>query len=457
MKILWMFVLTAASLAPALAQSEGYADLVENIQDAIVNIRTTTTVQNVRRPNPFDFFNSPQRGDRETEGAGSGFLISADGFIVTNRHVVEDADNITVFTNGENEHSATLIGTDENLDIALLKIEGRNFKHLQFGDSSKLRIGDRVLAIGYPLQLGFSVTSGIVSGIGRNLRNNSLDLATYIQTDADITFGNSGGPLVNTQGEVVAINTMIVTRGETYGFAIPTELFRPSVMQLKEHGEVRRGALGVTVGNLSPEAKEYFKVDGGALVTGVTRGLPAEKAGLESDQVILAIDGKNIENSGDLIAKISQKAPGESIQLSMVDTRGKRFDKMVTLTDRRKLSNPNRDLGIEQPEAGPKDIPLGFTVVPIPSQLRREMDLDSSFQGVVVESVEKGSIAERNGIRPGQIITEINHQKVTSAKDIVQTLEKIPDRQVFPLKVMTFTSDGFTVDKNERTVFLRKN
>lgn len=455
MKSLWMLAMTLVATLSLVAQT-GYADLIEDIEDAIVNIRTTQTVQSSPRSHPFDLFRNPNRGPRETEAAGSGFLISADGYIVTNRHVVEDANNITVFTLSRKEYPAKLIGTDENLDVALLKIEGRNFTHLRLGDSSRLRIGDAVLAIGYPLQLGFSVTAGIVSGIGRNMRNNALDLATYIQTDADITFGNSGGPLVNPKGEVVAINTMIVTRGETYGFAIPTELFAPSIEQLKRHGEVRRGALGVTVGDLSPEAKEYFKIEKGALVTAVTRGLPAHEAGIRSDLVILAIDGKNITDANHLISQIANKAPGDRINLSLLDTRGRKFDKAVTLTDRRRLSNPNRRLSSEDRPQVTEDIPLGFTVGPLDSTFRREMDLDRRFTGVKVEAVTRGSIAERNGIQPGQIITEINHKKVTSPKDILQALEVIPDRQVFPIKVVTFTSDGFSVNRRERTVFLRE-
>lgn len=455
MRNIWMLIMVS-TMSTSLFAHVGYADLVEEIQGAIVNIRTTQTVQNTsRNNNPFNFFGTPQR-ERESEGAGSGFIISRDGFIVTNRHVVEGADDITVFTNSEEEYSAKLIGTDENLDIALIKIEGNNFSHLTMGDSSKLRIGDPVLAIGYPLQLGFSVTAGIVSGIGRNMRTSSLDLATYIQTDADITFGNSGGPLVNPKGEVVAINTMIVTRGETYGFAIPTELFEPSIEQLKNFGEVKRGALGITVGNLTAEAKEYFNTQKGALVTGVTRGLPAAKAGIEPDQVIVAIDGKSVSDSDDLIGQISKKFPGDKIELSMVDSRGKSFDKTVTLTDRRKLGNRNFQSEEETAE-NVKDIPLGFSVAPLDRRLRREMSLESNFSGVLVESVKKDSIAEQKGIRAGQIITEINHKKVVSAKDILKTLDEIPDRKVFPMRIVSFISDGFNLEKQERTVFLREN
>lgn len=455
MKTVWMLTIALATSGSLFAQT-GYADLVEEIQDAIVNIRTTQTVES-RRQSPFDFFNQDRGGQQEANSAGSGFLISADGFIVTNRHVVEDADEVTVFTLDQEEHKAKVIGTDENLDVALLKIEGRNFTHMRLGDSKKIRIGDPVLAVGYPLQLGFSVTSGIVSGIGRNMQTSQLDLATYIQTDADITFGNSGGPLINTRGEVIAINTMILSRGETYGFAIPTELFEPSIRQLRRFGEVRRGALGVNVANLNPEAMEYFKTKSGALITGVTRGLPAQKAGIKSDQVILAVDGDPVQDSTDLIAKVARKAPGQEIVLSLVDTRGRKFDKTVKLTDRRRLGNPDRRYAEEENEPEEAtDIPLGFSVVPLGRDFVREMGLESDLTGVLVESVKRGSIAERNGIAANQIITEINHEKVRSPKDILRLLEAIPDRQVFPVRVVTAARNGLTASFRERTIFLRE-
>lgn len=254
----------------------------------------------------------------------------------------------------------------------------------------------------------------------------------------------------------MAINTLIVTRGETYGFAIPTELFAPSVEQLKAYGEVRRGALGITVQNLSPEAQDYFKIDYGALVGSVSRGLPADKAGIQADQVILNIDGEKVADSADLIAKISQKAPGEEIILSMMDSRGKKFDKSVTLTDRRRLADPNRPIEAVDRNRGSEEIPLGITIAPIDSRLRRELSLENNFTGVKVEDVERGSIAERNGIRANQIITEVDHKKVSTVEDVVKILKSIPDKQVFPVRVLSFVSNGFGIDTQERTVFLRE-
>ena len=454
MKSNWMLVMIMATTG-SLFSHTGYADLVEEIEDAIVNIRTTQSVE-TGKSNPFDFFNQ-EPSQRQEGSAGSGFLISADGYIVTNRHVVEGADDITVFTLDQKEHKAKVIGTDENLDIALLKIEGRRYKHLSLGDSTKLRIGDPVLAIGYPLQLGFSVTSGIVSGIGRNMQTSQLDLATYIQTDADITFGNSGGPLINPRGEVVAINTMILTRGETYGFAIPTELFAPSIEQLKRFGEVRRGALGVNVANLSPEAREYLNTDSGALITGVTKGLPAHQAGIRSDQVILAVDGRVVKNSTDLIAKIARKAPGDEIVLSLLDSRGRKFDKTVRLTDRRRLGNPERRFNEERQPETTTNIPLGFSVAPLDKNYAQEHGLEPNFTGVVVKSVERDSIAQRNGIQAGQIITEINHEKIRSAKDALRVVKSISTRKPFPVRIVTLGGNGAIRSYRERTAYLRKN
>ena len=445
----------------AIAQPlEGFADLVEKTRSSVVHIQSTTQQVNRRQNSPYDFFFQPQtpRG-QDTNSAGSGFLISSDGYVVTNRHVVERADEISVILHDEKRYLAKLIGIDDSMDIALLKIDAGNLPFLRLGNSDKMRVGDTVLALGYPLYLGFSVTSGIISGIGRNMNAGQVDLATYIQTDADITFGNSGGPLVNNRGEVVGINTMIVSRGETYGFAIPSALFKHSIDQVKRHGEVRRGALGVTLASLDDEAREYYGIQGGALIQNVANGFPAAKAGIRKDDVIIAVDGQKVRNSQDVIALIGNRPPGSVVDLELLSD-GSKTRKTIKLTDRRRLTDPDSNFfsdATDEPareETGFESI--GLSLLPLSEARLEEMGLEEPIGGVLSEGVAPGSLAESKQLTPGTVITHLNRQPITSVDQFEKVLGDVRSGGLVPVRVVQVLRTNYRVSRTERTVFLRK-
>ncbi len=345
------------------------------------------------------------------------------------------------------------------MDVAVIKIEANNLTTLDIGNSDQMRIGDAVLALGYPLSLGFSVTSGIISGIGRNMTMNQLDFATYIQTDADITFGNSGGPLVNNKGEVIALNTMIVSRGETFGFSIPSNLFMNSVNQLIESGEIRRGALGVGIGNLDAESLEYYKVNHGARITSVTKGTPAAKEGLKTGDIITEINGQKINSSADVVASISSKPPGTVIKLKYVrDGNDKTMD--LKLADRNIIydNEGNARTMPAESEAEESEVDsLGFTVIPLTRELRRQLELDSDTQGVIVESVDPDSMAARKNLRSGTLIWGIGDTDIRSPKDLKTAIKKVKG-DIVPVHAIVFIGDrSGGLDRREVTFFLRKN
>ena len=429
----------------------GYADLVEKIQDGVVHIQTIGETRQNRGSSLEDFFGFRGPGQSRPErGSGSGFIISEDGFIVTNRHVIAESSKVSVDLVNGKSYEADVIGIDNSLDVALIKIDAKGLTAFNLGDSDKLRIGDVVLAMGYPLQLGFSVTAGIVSGIGRNMQTGSMDLGTYIQSDADITFGNSGGPLVNAKGEVIGINTMIVERGETFGFAIPSNLFKHSVDQLKRYGEVRRGALGIQLTSLDEVGKEYYGIDGGALITRVYDDFPAADAGLKADDVIIEIDGKKVGTSQDVISSVARKAPGEEVTVKILSG-GKQKTKTFALGDRNNFRNPalastnRRD---RSDESG-----LGFSVAPLDSRVRRQAGLERDVEGILVTKVEPGSMAEEKGIQPGVVITSVNRKEVNDLKDLNDILDNVAANQPVPVRVLEPLGNGQT---RQRTVFLRK-
>jgi len=456
---LW-FTIAALSFSPLFTAhaQDSYADLVARVKDAVVNVQTSQRIEETRSDDPFRFFfrQQPRRNGPLPRGAGSGFLISSDGYIVTNRHVVENAEDITVSLTNNRTFPAKLIGSDDNMDVALIKIEGEgDLPFLKIGDSSKARIGDTLFAMGYPLQLGFSVTKGILSGIGRNMRTGGVDLANYLQTDADITFGNSGGPLINTQGEVVGLNTLIVSSGETYGFAIPSNLIMHSVDQLKTYGRVRRGAIGVSLESLSPEALEYYGVDHGALISGVSEGAPAYRAGIRREDVILEINGAKVRDSGDVVATISSMPPGAEIRL-LVLSNGRKSEKSVKLADRNDLYGENAEQPETESEPESEEYSLGLSATPLDNESRRELDLDPDVRGMVVTAVDPNSIAFRQGIRPGNIITHVNNQPIGNDRDLRSALKGVEVDAPLPVRLIQVGRDLGGLNLNQRTVFLRK-
>src|SRR5947208_156282 len=395
------------AVAPGAATLVNFADVVERINPAVVNIDTTSRGRDARRrrgrtaapdsPDPFDGpfdFGAPRDRDAPRRGAGSGFIIDADGSILTNHHVVDRAERITVKLSDGRTVRARLVGSDADTDIALIKVDGENgLPVAPLGDSSTLRTGEWVCAIGNPLGYEHSVTVGVISFLGRKLFDKSLD--NYIQTDAAINFGNSGGPLINSRGEVIGINTAISSRASSIGFAVPINGASSALPQLRARGRVSRGYMGVGLRDVDADLERSLKltVDHGALVQDITTGSPADRAGLRPYDVITSLDDRSIANDDQLIREISARAPGTSARLRLVRD-GKDQILTVKLAER-----PLRDRGDKAdaspaPSERPKgdgDALLGLTVRDIDRQTADRLELPKQVQGVLITRVEPTS------------------------------------------------------------------
>ncbi|MEZ5752694.1 MAG: Do family serine endopeptidase [Paracoccaceae bacterium] len=429
-------LLVLALMQPVLAQDRpiSFADLADQVSPAVVNITTSTTVAasldqtmpQLPEGSPFqDFFNDffdregrrPPR-PRQSQALGSGFVISADGFIVTNNHVIEGADEIEVeFFSGE-RLEATLIGTDTATDIALLKVESdRELPFVSFGNSETARVGDWVLAVGNPLGQGFSVSAGIISARGRALQGNYDD---FIQTDAAINRGNSGGPLFNMNGEVIGVNTAILSpNGGSIGigFAMSSHVVERVVFQLREYGETRRGWLGVRIQDVTADVAESLGLERprGALVTEVMDG-PSKDAGIEAYDVITRFDGGDVVDTRDLVRRVADAGVGRAVEVVVM-----RDGAEVTLAVTLGLRSDERTAaaGTQQPDApqAPATV-LGLAMTPLTEQMRADMGLDETVSGLVITDVEPGSDAEAKGLRAGDIVTEAAQEAVTTVADL---------------------------------------
>jgi serine protease Do len=352
-------------------------------------------------------------------GQGSGFIISRDGYILTNHHVVGDADKVTVQMEDGREFTAKVVGNDPRSDVAVIKIDAANLPVLQLGDSDALEVGDWVLAVGSPFGLSHSITAGIVSAKGRS----SIGIADYenfIQTDAAINPGNSGGPLVDVDGRVVGMNTAIFSRSGGYmgiGFAIPVNMVKTIRDQLIEHGSVIRGYLGVAIQNLTSELAQSFNLEGqkGALVAEVTKDSPAEKAGLEQGDVIVEFAGKPVTEIGDFRNQVAMTPPGTARKITLVrDGERKTFE--VTIG---KLPG-EKEAGEKEPGAVSE---LGLTVQPLTRELAQQLGYVGE-EGVLVSGVTPGSAAAEAGIRPGFLIQEVNRVPVKTPSEFQQAVAK---------------------------------
>jgi serine protease Do len=424
-------LLAQAITARALPQS--FADLAEKISPAVVNITTSTVVERGTGPMPMvpegspfeDFFKQfrdqmPESDrPRRSQALGSGFVISEDGYVVTNNHVIDKADEIDIeFFSGE-KLSAKVVGTDPKTDIALLKVEPRKpLPFVRFGDSDTARVGDWVLAMGNPLGQGFSLSAGIVSARNRALSGTYDD---YIQTDAAINRGNSGGPLFNMAGDVVGVNTAILspTGGSIgIGFSMASNVVKRVVDQLKEFGETRRGWLGVRIQDVTDDVAEAMGLEkvAGALVTDVPEG-PAAEAGMQAGDVILSFDGREVEDTRALVRQVGNTAVGKTVRV-VVYRDGKTRTLKVTL-GRREVAEGA--IPVAQPGApeGPQEkIMMGLTMQPLDDELRAQLDLGADATGLVVTDVDELSEAYEKGLRAGDVITEAGQRKVTSIPDL---------------------------------------
>jgi serine protease Do len=422
--------------ASPVAQEKPDLDFVrvaDKVGPAVVRI-TAERIERRRVTSFFDdfgddfwdrFFGIPRGREQEfrSQVGGTGFFISPDGYLITNNHIVENAEKITIYTLQENEYKAEVVGTDAPTDVALLKIADKNLPFAELGDSGQVKIGEWVLAIGNPLGYEHTVSAGIVSAKGRQLFQSSEvpSYQDFIQTDAAINKGNSGGPLVNMKGEVIGITSNIasLTGGNIgIGFAIPSDLARKVVKQLQEKGRVVRGHLGVGTRDISEEERRALNLKSrrGAFIVEVTPGTPADKAGFERYDVIVEFDGQPIENTHDLSFKIADTPPGKKVDIKVI-----RDGKEKILTP--KLDELSTGEETEKPSSSSgKD--LGFNYTTMTSRLARRYGFQAE-QGVLIMEVTRYSEAERKGLQPGDIILEANRQEVKDTNDLEKIINKL--------------------------------
>ena len=432
-------LLMLQAVAAQARMPDSFADLADQVSPAVVNITTSTTVAASTGPGPQlpegspfeDFFRDfmnpeggPQR-QRRGQALGSGFVISEDGFIVTNNHVIEKADEIEIEFFSGKLLQATVVGTDPNTDIALLKVESDEpLPFVPFGDSDLMRVGDWVMAVGNPLGQGFSVSAGIVSARNRALSGSFDD---FIQTDAAINRGNSGGPLFNTDGEVIGVNTAILSpNGGSIGigFSMASNVVTNVVAQLQEFGETRRGWLGVRIQDVSPDVAEAIGLENaaGALVTDVPEG-PAKEAGMESGDVIVTFDGVEVDDTRGLVKIVGNSPVGKTVRV-VVFRDGKTQTLKVTL-GRRETAESAVPAAAEPPAAEPEEQEiLGMTVTTLNDELRGQLEIDADTEGLVITLIEEGSEAYEKGLRAGDVITEAGQQKVTGVADFQARIDE---------------------------------
>jgi len=425
-----------------------FSKIAKIARQGVVNIRTEKTIKGGGRvfryffgpkgggdqqnQNPFgndhfDNFFDRFFGDDEGSGRdykqkslGSGFIIDKEGYIVTNNHVIEDADDIKVKLANGDEFDATVVGRDPKTDLALIKIpKSSDLKPIPWGKSEDMEVGDWVVAIGSPFGLEQTVTAGIVSAKGRTIGSGPYD--DFIQTDASINQGNSGGPLLNLKGEVIGINTAIIAGGQGIGFAIPTNLAHGIIDQLKNEGEVTRGWLGVGIQNLSKEMADYYNLDNqdGVLVSQVYEGDPADKAGMQSQDIIIAVNGKSIKDTRQLSRIIAETSIGKEISVDVL-RKGRKKSLSVVIARR-----DESRLGELSSSTSNRDTTLGMRVEDLNAHLASRFQLKADEKGAIVVEIDPNGNAAESGIQPGDIIVEVNRQAVGSKNDYHKIVESV--------------------------------
>lgn len=426
--------LHASPNSPQPSEELNFVEIAEKVSPAVVQIEAIKvekrTVIGFSQEWPFDefwdrFFGIPREREKEYRSVarGTGFFISQKGYILTNNHIVENAENINVTTIKGEEYKAEIVGTDPKTDIALVKVDKNNSQYAVMGDSEKLRVGEWVIAIGNPWGLSHTVTAGIVSAKGREglASQEEIPYQDFIQTDAAINRGNSGGPLVNMQGKVIGITSMIwsPTGGNIgIGFAISSNLAKKIVDQLKEHGKVIRGYLGVYVQSVTEELKTLLKLESkkGAVVVQVEENTPAEKAGLKQYDVIVKVDGETIQSPDELTLKIAETKPGTKVDLTII-----REGKKKILTANLGELEGERE---KEEKTSPSGKNIGITVTELTPRLASYYGLQTK-RGLLITEVKEGSIAHRKGIQSEDIIIEVNRKRVTTTQELNQILDKL--------------------------------
>ena len=430
------------SVGALLSLDHAMETLAARVTPAIVNVAVTSKsktdsaeqqmpddMQRFFGPGFGQFFGPRGRPQPQIEhGIGSGVIISPEGYIVTNNHVIDGAVDIRVTMSNRKIMKAKLVGTDPLTDLAVLKIEGSNLPSIPWGESTSLRPGQTVLAFGNPFGFRFTVTRGIVSALNRPnpFSDNARKPGEFIQTDAAINPGNSGGPLVNAHGEVVGINTFLVSSSGTFsgmGFAIPTQIVKPTVDTLIRDGKVTHGYMGIGISDVTPENAKFFDVTdaNGAVVTQVEADSPAGKAGLKVGDVITQLDGQKVTDAGELQVEVGQKRPGTTIKLDVLRD-GKNLNLPVTLE-----AMGSRDQeGNEVSEADHGKMHWGVGLSDMTPELREQLQAPRDIHGAVIEQVQPGSSADNAGLQRGDVIVQVNRHDVQSASDVKQALASVP-------------------------------
>ncbi|MGZ8334973.1 MAG: DegQ family serine endoprotease [Allosphingosinicella sp.] len=436
-------LLTSSAAVHARAAPESFADLADRLLPAVVNISSSQTVDGsagIEAPvvppgSPFeDFFReflerNPSSPSRRATSLGSGFVISPDGFIVTNNHVIQDADEISVILHDKTRLEAEVIGRDPKTDLAVLKIEPKGeLPAVKLGDSDKARVGDWVVAIGNPFGFGGSVTAGIISARSRDIQVGPYD--DFFQTDASINRGNSGGPMFNLEGEVIGINTAIFSPSGGsvgIGFAIPSNVAGPVVKQLIEHGEVRRGWLGVRIQTVTEELAESFGLaePGGALVAEVMADGPAAAADVQKGDVIIAFGDRKIADMRELPRLVADTEVDDSVPLTVWrDGREVVLDITIAALDEDGEKVAERTTGRSKAPRTLTIEPLGLTLAELDDHLRERFELAAEDQGVVVTEVETDGISAEKGLHPGDLIVEVEQGEVLSPSDVAARIDE---------------------------------
>ena len=464
--------------APALARGpDGIADVAEKVIDAVVNISTSQTVEAKAGPggegrgatpqlppgSPFeeffdDFFKNrrggpgaPRGGDMQphkTSSLGSGFIIDTSGIVVTNNHVIADADEISVIMNDGSKFKADIVGVDKKTDLAVLKFTpSKPLTAVKFGDSDRLRLGEWVIAIGNPFSLGGTVTAGIVSARNRDISSGPYD--NYIQTDAAINRGNSGGPLFNLDGEVIGVNTLIISPSGGsigIGFAVPSKTVAGVVGQLRQFGELRRGWLGVRIQTVTDEIAESLNIKParGALIAGVEDKGPAKPAGIEPGDVVVKFDGKDIKEPKDLSRVVADTAVGKEVDVIVI-RKGQEETHKVTLGRLEDTDKPVPAAAKTKEEPAEKPVTqkaLGLDLATLSKDLRGRYKIKDSVKGVIITNVDSTSDAADKRLSPGEVIVEVAQEAVSNAADVKKRIDQLKKDGKKSVLLLVSNADG---------------
>jgi serine protease Do len=412
--------------------SRAFSEIVKAVSPAVVNISSTKIVK--RQQAPFDEFfnhfppfpNGKAQKYRE-QSLGSGVIVSPDGYIVTNSHVIEQSSEIKVSLYDKRSFRARIIGIDTKTDIAIIRIDAKDLPVIPWGDAEKLQVGEFVLAIGNPFLLSHTVTMGIVSAVGRA----DVGIAAYedfIQTDAAINPGNSGGPLVNIRGELVGINTAIFSRTGGYqgiGFAVPSNMVKAVMEQLIKAGKVTRGWIGITIQELTPELSQQFglKYSQGVLVSDVSRGGPAQRAGIMRGDIILEYDGKKVQDVGALRNAVAQSVIGARVPVRII-RRDKEITLSATVIELPADGAEARTRSMQKSDSA-ENVLAGMRVIDLNAAIAKQLGVESDEKGVVIVSIEPGTPADDADLRRGDVVTEINRQRISNLNDFNKIIARI--------------------------------